>query len=296
MIALYDAGAQARLAGDGPDLLPLLNRLSTGEVAGLQPGASAQTVVTTAKGRIVARLFVHRLDDGVRLIGGVDQGETILAHLARYTFAEKTGLEDRSARSFQWGLWGDGIEAMGLPEVAPGAAVSCGDGVWLLGHDGESTAARSIVGPIAERESWREKLIAAGACPTGAEEIARRRILAGIPVSGHELTEEFNPLEAGLREAVSFTKGCYVGQEVVARLENYDKVSRRLLGLSTDSDLPAGGELFVDGRKVGIVTSAAGSVALCFVKIRAAGPGDDVTIGASGPTATLVALPFSDAT
>ena len=74
-----------------------------------------------------------------------------------------------------------------------------------------------------------------------------RRILLGIPAPGHELTEDYNPLEAGLGEAVSFTKGCYVWQEVVARLNTYDTVSRRLVGLVFRADgaaPPVGAPIF----------------------------------------------------
>ena len=83
-------------------------------------------------------------------------------------------------------------------------------------------------------------------------------------VLGHVLQgdqAEFNPLEAGLKEFVSFTKGCYVGQEVVARLDTYDKVQKRLVGLQWDADSAPerGAKLVLDGKQVGVVTSAATS-------------------------------------
>ena len=301
-VALFDASSQARLVGDGPDLLGLLHRLSTGDVAGLGEGESAQTVVTTPKGRIVSRLFVHRLDRRVLLVGGASQGQPIVEHLARYTFAEKTGLADRTGETRQIGLIGpaadSALERAGLPVPAPGALERFTDDVWLLGHDGESTAARSIVAPRQGADGWlgplSEAVAELGGREIDADVVRQARILAGVPVSGAELTEQANPLEAGLREAVSFAKGCYVGQEVVARLENYDKVSRGLVGLRCEGQPSPGSSLVADGRAVGVVTSIGQGIALAYAKKRAVAPGDTVRLGEEGPEARVVALPFHD--
>ena len=95
--------------------------------------------------------------------------------------------------------------------------------------------------------------------PSGDEQLEARRVLCGLPASGHELTEDYNPLEANQWDAVSFDKGCYVGQEVVARLRTYDKVSRTIVGLElpAGSALPEkGARLFDEEQAVGEVTSA----------------------------------------
>ncbi len=91
-----------------------------------------------------------------------------------------------------------------------------------------------------------------------ADEIETLRVLAGVPAYGHELTELFNPLELGLRSAVSFTKGCYVGQEVIARLDSYGKVQRELVSLDlrgSTSEARVGDDLVVAGESVGALTS-----------------------------------------
>ena len=108
------------------------------------------------------------------------------------------------------------------------------------------------------------------------------RILLGLPISGHELTEDHNPLEAGLRDAVCFDKGCYVGQEVVARLNTYDKVSRTLVGLTLpDGSTPPATDVSIYFRQdeVGRVTSStvppgwSHPVALAYLKRRIAEAG-----------------------
>ena len=129
-----------------------------------------------------------------------------------------------------------------------------------------------------------------------------QRILLGLPADGHELTEDHNPLEAGLRDAVSFDKGCYVGQEVVARLQNYDKVARSIWGLwlpAGESPPEIGTPLLLGERQVGAITSATlppgfeRPVALAYVKCRHAAAGLELRVGSPSSTrATLVELPF----
>jgi folate-binding protein YgfZ len=137
--------------------------------------------------------------------------------------------------------------------------------------------------------------------PGGQVNLQGRRLLLGLPVAPHELNEDHNPLEAGLTDAISFDKGCYVGQEVVARLNAYDKVSRSLVGLAlpVDGGLPAPGTaVVVEGSPAGQVTSAAWPpgwphpVALAYLKNRSARPTVDLPLPGGAVRATVVELPF----
>jgi folate-binding protein YgfZ len=312
---LADGSNLARLRATGPDYLDLLHRLSTGDVVSLGAGEGRPTILTTPKGRIFERLFVHHLGDGgVLSIGGVGGGPRVLEHLARFTFAEKTGLADMTHDTFQFLIVGPqaerGLDASGLdrPEsfhVRPGSLG--GAEVSVLGQDGWSGDGYSVVGSIASAaEAWEALLPGverAGGRPTGDEPLEARRVLCGLPASGHELTEEHNPLEAGQWEAVSFDKGCYVGQEVVARLHTYDKVTGTLVGLELPADaaLPAvGTRLFDENRPVGDLTSAvfppgrAAPVGLGYVKRDSLRPGLELRIGdaAEGVMARVALLPF----
>jgi hypothetical protein len=141
-------------------------------------------------------------------------------------------------------------------------------------------AVRAILASAVEAE---------GGASIGREVTEAWRVLRGFPIGNHELTEEHNPLEAGLSAAVSFRKGCYVGQEVVARLNTYDKVSRQLVGiaLAEGSAIPEPGTpLFKGEWPVGEITSAVlppawrGPVALAYVKRDHVG-GSDITVGKS---------------
>ena len=287
--AVADRSSLGRLVATGPDLLGLLHRLSTGDVKNLKPGEGRETVVTTAKGRIVERVFVHHLgDDGVLLVTGPGGAPRVQAHLQRFTFAENTGLTDVTAGTFAVTLfgprWAEAADAVGIPKLAPyGSATSTVATVRVhaVGTNGFDANGILVVGPIDGASRVRQVLVDAAAAVGGgaidADTLEAWRMLSGLPAPGLELTEDYNPLEAGLTSAVSFTKGCYVGQEVVARLNTYGKVSRKLvvLELPPGSPVPAlGAPVLRDGSVIGTVTSAmlppgrSRPVALAYVKSR----------------------------
>jgi folate-binding protein YgfZ len=287
--AVADRSNLGRLIATGPDLLGLLHRLSTGDVKDLSAGEGCQTVVTNAKGRIVERLFVHHLgDNGVLLVAGPEGAPRVQTHLQKFTFAENTGLSDVTAATFAFALfgprWADAARAAGIPELAPYGSAACtvaGARVHAVRTNGFDADGVLVIGPRDDASRVRDTLNEAAARLGGgaieAEELEAWRIASGFPASGRELTEDHNPLEAGLREAVSFTKGCYVGQEVVARLNTYGKVSRALVVLELEPGVPVpavGAVILHGGETIGAVTSAAvppgraSAVLLGYVKTR----------------------------
>lgn len=286
-VGLADVSDGGRLIGDGPDLIPLLQRLSTAQLAGLAPGELRETVLTTPKGRIFERVYLARLDEERSLLCvGPGRGPAVLSHLERYTFAEKTGLADRTARTFQLALYGPRVPAV-LAEL--GIADAPRSGVRALAVDGCTThllrpdarfgSGASLTGAADDRETVRARLREAVEAH-GGREVARDaleswRIALGLPASPAELNEDYNPLEAGLWEAVSFDKGCYVGQEVVARLRTYDKVSRKIVAVEARPPLPEpGATLSSAGRAFGTLTSlrrepgSDRALGLAYVKLR----------------------------
>jgi len=140
----------------------------------------------------------------------------------------------------------------------------------------------------------------AGAVRLSHETFDLLRIEAGVPAGGQELTDEYTPLEAGLDWAVSASKGCYTGQEVIARQITYDKVTRHLAGLRLNHPVQAREEVFSaeEERQVGTITSAGisprlGPIALAILRRPYDQPGTQVTLGINnGLAATVVSLPF----
>ena len=162
-----------------------------------------------------------------------------------------------------------------------------------------------IAKPEAAAGLWQH-LIETGAVPLGANAMEAVRVNVGVPELGPELGEPYNPLEAGLIGSVDFAKGCYIGQEVIARLDSYKKVKKYLVSLSFDAgaEIISGDDLLVDGQSVGMVTSVAPEPSdgllkgLGYVKAANATPGTRLDIaGPDKGSAEIIALaqPFGPA-
>ncbi len=307
---LVDLGSVGRVRMRGEDALDLLHRLSTQDLHALQPGESAGTVLTSEKGRIIDLLSVLRFDDHLLLLTSADRQGQVIEWLDRYTIIEDSELEDVTGSTDLFGVLGpDAVDvataAVGLPATPEPsrhvAALIAGRQVSLarpgpLGADGLTV----LVHDNADAEAVRGAMLDAGAETVSPEAFEAIRVEAGKPAYGKEIDERFNPLEAGLQAFISFDKGCYIGQEVVARLDTYDKVQRGLVGLIPRGDAPEpGARLEVDGKEAGLVTSVAYSpglgrrIALGYVRKRHAAPG--TTLGVSDGkqhTIEVAALPF----
>jgi folate-binding protein YgfZ len=305
---LGDRSDLGRIAASGRDILDLLHRLSTQDLKGLATGTGRSTVLTTAKGRIVERLFVFALAPRrVLLVGGgrPQTASRVVDHLTRYTFSEDTGLMDvTGATALLSGLGPGAAEAVaraGLPCPAPLSCLSAEVAAVptdVLGFDGDTAAGISFVVPAETATAVGTELLgrleSQGVIAAGSIALEARSVIDALPIAGAELTEEHNPLEAGLWDAVSFTKGCYVGQEVVARLRTYDRVSRRLVSLAfAPGAAPPepGTEVFLDGRPVGSITRAMlppGMPAprgIAYIRRDAARPGVELRAGAGDAAA-----------
>jgi aminomethyltransferase len=269
---LIDRSSLGRLSITGGDALDLLHRLSTNDLKELRAGEGAATVFTTAKGRIVDLVLLHRLED--RLLGLTGEGRAgpLAAWIGRYTFREEIRIEDWGATHGTLGIYGAraaecvarllGGAAARLPlHAAIPVAVAGTTGIltrtFPLGGDGFHLVAAAPAVPV-----LRQALLDSdpGLVAAGPGDLDPLRIEAGLPAAGRELTEEYNPWEARLDDAISLNKGCYIGQEVVARLHTYKKVARLLVRLGIESGtapaVPA--DLRAGGLPAGRLTSAAG--------------------------------------
>ena len=298
------------LKATGEDALDLLNRLSTNKVDHLQPGHWAPTVLTSDRGRIVDLISVVHAGDFVYLLTSPGQEQPVIEYLDKYTIMEDLEVEDVSASVAIIALAGAGAEAelvLESPDAErlpgmqyPAPVVSVG------GHD--AIAVSRPVGTLpcclliapSDDSAWVVAALAeAGAVEADAEAWEALRIASGAPAFGSEMGEPYNPLEAGLIGAIDFTKGCYIGQEVIARLDSYHRVQKYLsvLRFSEGADVSEGAELYHEGRPAGTVTSlyrAPGGElrGLGFVRTAAATPGQtlDLQAPATG-TATVEDTP-----
>ena len=263
---IADRSHLGRLKVSGADAIDLLNRLSTNKLDDLQIGDIQGTVLTTNKGRIIDLLYVLRQDDHLLIITGPDTCRQVAEWIDFYTFVEDVEVEDVSDATAQISLIGGGA-ADALPQLADipaysAAAVSIGEvDALALRTDALGGFGCELIVSTAQQPALWDALKSLGATPVGEDALELLRIRNAIPDYGSELCEDYNPLEANLKRFISFNKGCYIGQEVVARLNTYDKVQRHLAQVSLQgavevpAELPA--DLLHDGRKVGALTTAA---------------------------------------
>ena len=267
----------------GPDAIEYLQGQLSQDVAALGVGESAPSLLLQPTGKAEAWLRVTRTaDDAVVLDVAAGFGDAVHARLRRFKLRTKVELEPGV-----W--WGLAVRGPGATEVTVPAGAMALDAGWP-GVDG--------VDLLSEDE-----LALAGVPLVDREALEALRIECGVPAMGAELTDATIPAEAGqwlIDASVSFTKGCYTGQELVARIDSRGgNVPRPVRGLLVDGDPPrVGTEIELDGARVGVVTSAArspglGGVALAVVN-RAVEIGREVVLvdGDARTGATIAQLPL----
>jgi len=311
--AVVDRADRGLLRVYGRDPLRILQGVLTNDITLASAERAVYAALLTPKGRMVAELRVFRPGDDFLLELPAEAVPGVLDNFRRTVPPLFARFEDLSDSLHVLGVYGPeagvrlaALTGAPLPPAEPAdlaGAFSYGDEQCLAvstrftggpGYD--------VVAPLQAAEAlWRE-LVTAGVRPMGHAALDVLRIEAGEPRWGAELTEETIPLEAGLEaRAISTSKGCYTGQEVIIRILHRGHVNWRLRGLLLDAGGVAGGTALVapeTGKPVGRITSSAWSprldqeIALAYVR-REIEPGQALAVGsAEGPPATVVALPF----
>ena len=313
-VGFFDMAHRGLLEVRGADRVRWLDGMISGDVEALEraaPGAGCYAVLLTNRGAIIADLHVARFEEGYLLESLRSEIPRIVETLERYVIADDVVLTDRSAEFASLGLEGPGAPVV-LEMATNGQIANLEPEQWaestiggrdvLVGGFGFSgECGFQIRMKPGDREAV-EKALAAAAKGDGLvrgdfEALEVLRVEAGVPVLGSELDEEVLPPEARLERAISTSKGCYVGQEIVARLRARGKVNHLLVGLRLESSaLPiVGTKLMAEGRVTGEVTSVAlspteGPIALGFVRREHAETGTQIEF--EGGRASIAALPF----
>lgn len=299
----------------GPDRMAFLQRQTSNDIRLLSEQKSLLTALTNPNARIL---------DIFRLV--LDPGETIgaisLAGRAAVTwrylksrifFMDKVSIDDASAIIVQVELHGpkagELLQRLGLPGIPQADEVIQGTlgGIQTraIGQDGFSGKGFLLLAAAENTDKLLATLEDNQAPRLPVETYQVLRVEAGIPAVDHELTEAYTPLESGLEDAISTNKGCYTGQEVIARQITYDKVTQHLVGLRLEAPAAPGERVWVDGKPVGSVTSTAispdfGPIALGIIKRPYHQAGTRVIISTDGKgegsPAITSKLPFQPAT
>ena len=272
-----------RLKLCGEDKVDLLDRLSTNDISTLkESGQGMSTVLTTNKGRIIDLLKVYFFKDHLMLVSDIASISKVSDWIEFYTIMEDVTQIDVSDKKFQIRIFSDepqgifpGIDNCKIDNFFISNLAEAK--VTIISNKMNQKTCLDVIGDMSDKERIIEFLKNSGT-QLESNQFENIRIPLGFPKFGMELTEEFNPLEAGLIDHISFNKGCYIGQEVVARLNTYDKVQRKLVKLSWDG-LLEGNEIFSGGKVVGVITSNLEGVGLGFVRNNFANLESELTCG-----------------
>jgi aminomethyltransferase len=307
-VALIDSSAAGRLWLHDRDRAALLHRLSTNDIEGLAPGQGTRTVLTNHNGRIIDLLTVYVLRDEVLVVTSPQQRTAIPALLRKNIFFnDKLRIEEANESLGQLTLYGPHSETL-LDELTPSNTTNLplygivvdqvGDArAWIARTEPLGGAGFTLYMLAADMPLVWAALLQAGAQPMGQAAYDVLRIEAGYPAYAHELSLEYIPLETGLHDAISSTKGCYVGQEIIARMESRNRLAKQLRGLRLSGVAEAPARLVVAGKEAGDLTSVTqsprfGPIGLAYVRTAHAEPGMQVAIADSEVSGEVVALPF----
>jgi len=264
--AVHDLGWLSRVAVRGEDRFRWLSGMVTNTVNDLAPDAGAWNLVLNAQGRIQGDLHVWREGDALELELAADQREKLLAHLDHFIImddVELAPIEGETALGLTGPLAGELLDRLSLPRLAEPMTAKRVEwnGVDLRILRGYGTLAEhyEFWFPQAQLVRVWKYLRAAGAVAVGAASLEAFRIAEGIPAYGVDMAERDLPQETSQMRALHFTKGCYLGQEIVERIRSRGSVHRHLRPLELTGPLPEiGTELtLADGTPAGQITSAA---------------------------------------
>ena len=310
--ALFDQTGRGLVIVRGADASAFLHRLLANAVRGLEPGQGNRNLLLSSKGKVLFDFDLAIESDAIELSTSPGSAERLLAALEMYHFSEKVELEDASERSAPLALAGPASAAvvrtvLGIepPSVDHASAHGTLEGravkITALSVAG-MPGLRIDAGPQLARTLW-ERLVAAGAEPAGLVAYDCVRVEQGAAEPGVDIDDNVYPQEARLESAFSLEKGCYVGQEVVAKIDTYGGLNKRLCALRVvhDDPIPRGTKLGLieegEWREVGLVTSWAYSFALdtglvlAYVKRRYQQPGTELLLEQGPASATIVELP-----
>ena len=275
--AIVDRAGSGRILLKGADRRSYLQGLLTNDIEALSPGSGCYAAMLNAQGRMLTDMRVLELGDAVLLDVPRHVTAAIRDHLDNFIFSEDVKVEDVTTSRAEIGLYGpralEVLQGAGTDGAAPSSPFAvtrvriAGADALLVATDG-SIPGYDVISAAEDAAVIRQALAGAGAETASSEDFETLRIERGRPHYGADMTEDTIPLEAGLEErAISRTKGCYVGQEVIVRVQDrgHGRVARRLVGftLAADSPIPGAGAVVHSGdREIGRITSATWSPAL----------------------------------
>lgn len=303
---LLDRSHEGRIIITGDNRFEVVNRMSTNQVVNMPLHAGQPTIFTNANARILYRVIAYNRPEGLLIITEPGQGEAVANYLQRNIFyGDNAKVINLQQQTNQFAIHGSLSDAV-MQDLHPDLASLQPLHSTEVQHEIATFTAlrrKSIVGShwviVCQQRHAEEvhKLLiqvgqAHGLKPAGSLTYNTLRIRSGRP-AGRELSADYIPLEVGLWDEVSFSKGCYTGQEIIARMESRQKLAKTLVKLKLTNFVESPATLFSDGKKVGILTSSVkapnGDIfAIGVIKTGAAQPDTELTVGDNHIQATVI--------
>ena len=306
---VYQLSDRAKVSLTGSDRVRWLNGMVTNNIRDLAPGHGAYAFLLNPQGHILGDLYAYNREESLLVDTGQSQLEKILAVFDKYIIMDDVEVAGEKLAAI--GIAGpksrETLQTAGfqVPDLGPLQFASAPwqeAAVTLVRGDNPRVESFELWLAPSDLEKVSGALVKAGARPVGTAALDLLRIAAGIPRYGADIRERDLPQETEQERALNFSKGCYVGQEIVERIRSRGQVRRKFTGFDINGPLPApGSKILVEGKEVGEITSAGSlplsggerRVALGYIRREAATPGKPVEAG--GSAASVANLPFAEA-
>jgi tRNA-modifying protein YgfZ len=300
-VAICDRSHWGRIKVSDDDRLRFLHNQSTNDFQTLKPNQGCDTVFVTSTARTIDLVTAYVMEDAVLLLVSPNRREFLMQWLDRYIFfADKVQLTDVTDETATFSLLGPKSDAI-VEKLGAGTIIGQAygnhlsfDGIRVAVGSGLASFGYTLILPVALKETVWNKIVELGAVPMSDRAWEELRITQGRPAPEHELTDDYNPLEAGLWQTISFNKGCYIGQETIARLNTYKGVKQHLWGIHLNAGVEPGTTITDGNEKVGKLTSitetAEGYRGLGYIRSKAGGAGLQVQVGEVA--GEIVEIPF----
>ena len=322
MATLFDRSHWGRIRLTGADRVRFLHNQTTNDIEQLSANEGCHTVFVTSTGRTIDLSTIYAFEDSLLVIVSPGMEKYLYDWMDRYIFfSDKVTLTAESNETFLFTVVGEGchelarklgaaslvgktafthqaiantnLQQADIAEASTKAPSTLAD-VHMACDVELAIPGYTLWGPLEKADAVRQAILSVGINTGTQAEWESLRIQQGRPKPHQELTDDDNPLEAGLWQSISFEKGCYIGQETIARLNTYKGVKKRLWGLSIDRSVQEGTDIVLEGKTVGKLTSLtntkAGFFGLGYIRTKAGGEGLSVEI--ADAKAKVMPVPF----
>ena len=289
--ALADLSARGRILATGDDRLRLIHALSTNQIEKLSPGQGVYAFFLNAQGRVLADAIIVCRDSDLLISVEPEVRGKLYSHIDRYIIADDVTLTDVTESTFEIAVEGPTAEAilasLGATVPTDAFAFTNWNGIDIVRASSTGAAGFRLFGPMEQKDALIASLAAAGAVRAAPADLESVRIEHGTPRYGVDITDNYIPQETRQMHALNFSKGCYLGQEIVERVRSRGHVNRVLTALAIDTGTAPvpGAKVTAAEKEVGEITSATvsprygGVRALAYIRAEALASGAPMAVG-----------------